>query len=68
MSLIRETGQYYSPTSDQTVFYRERVEGMPFVRTTGNWFYNYETDRFITKYKLMQKIEADEMINNSNKN
>jgi hypothetical protein len=67
MKLIPETGHYFSQSSNQDVFFSGRVEGMPMVKTAGNWFYNYETDKFISKSKFIQKLENDELINKSNK-
>ncbi len=64
MNLIPETGEYYSPSSNQSIFYGKRVEGMPVVKTTGNWFYNHETDRFISKHKFMLALETAEQITN----
>jgi hypothetical protein len=67
MNLILETGEYYSQSSNQLIYYRERVEGMSVVKAAGNWFYNHETDRFISTAKFLQKLEQDEQINNANK-
>jgi hypothetical protein len=61
MNLIFEMGQYYSQSSHQDIFYRQRVEGMPVVKATGKWFYNHETDKFISTDKFMQKLEDDEL-------
>jgi hypothetical protein len=67
MTLILETGQYYSQSSNQLIYYKERVEGMSVVKTAGNWFYNYETDRFISSNKFLLKLEQDERINDANR-
>jgi hypothetical protein len=66
MNLLPETGEFYSQKLHQKVCYTQRVEGMPLVKTAGNWFYNYEADSFITTYKLTRKIANETIIDNEN--
>ncbi|MCW3105814.1 MAG: hypothetical protein JWQ09_320 [Segetibacter sp.] len=40
---------------------------MPVVKAAGNWFYNFETDKFIFQQKFLTKLEEDALIEKTNK-